>query len=69
MCTGCMDIVTMIHDPSQVTDPAIARPVMDTLREVMYARNKIHVTADEMAAFFVILGGELLVWKEDNSCL
>ena len=56
----------MIHNPYTVTDPFIAAAVQDTLREVMYARNKIHVTADQMAAFFVILGGELLVWKEDN---
>jgi len=64
-----MDIVTMIHNPYTVTDPFVAAAVQDTLREVMYARNKIHVTADQMAAFFVILGGELLVWEEDTNAI
>jgi len=69
MCTACMDIITLIHDHSVVTDPAIARPVVNTLREVMFARNEIHLSNESMAHFFVVLGGELLVWEEDTNAI
>jgi hypothetical protein len=61
-----MDIVTTIHDPSTVTDPFLAKSVMESLRQAIFVQKKIHIKPEEMAVFFLVLGGELLVWEDSN---
>ena len=66
MCSGCMDIVTVIHDPQTVTDPFLGKSVMESLRQAVFIQKKVHIKPEEMAVFFLVLGGELLVWEDNN---
>jgi hypothetical protein len=59
-----MDFVSLIHQPNSVTDPIIAKPVIEALRHAVYKERRAHLTDEELAIFFIILGGELLVWED-----
>lgn len=63
MCAGCMDIVTLIHDETNVVEPRMAKVVMETMRMASVATNKVVISDDELAVFLIILGGSLLVWE------
>jgi len=58
-----MDLVDLIHNPNSVTDPIIAKPVIESLRQIILKERGAHLTDDQIATFFIILGGELLVWE------
>ena len=64
MCASCMDFVSLIHQENTVTDPVIAKPVIKALRLAIYKERGVHLTDEQLAIFFIVLGGELLVWED-----
>ena len=66
MCAGCMDIVSIIHDPNTITDPFLGKSVMESLRQAVFIQKKVHITPEQMGLFFLVLGGELVVWEDTN---
>jgi len=66
MCAGCMDIVSIIHDPNTITDPFLGKSVMESLRQAVFIQKKVHIKPEEMGLFFLVLGGELIVWENTN---
>jgi len=61
-----MDIVSIIHDPQTVTDPFLGKSVMESLRQAVFVQKKYHIKSEEMAIFFLVLGGELIVWEDNH---
>ena len=65
VCTGCMEMVTLVHDPYNVVDPFISKSIIESARYAAYQKNKLHITDDELATFLIILGGSLLAWEAE----
>ena len=65
MCTNCMDMVTLVHDPYHVVDPFLSKSIIESARYAAYQKDKMHITDDELAVFLIVLGGSLLAWKEE----
>ena len=63
MCTSCMDMVTLVHDPHSVVDPFISKSIIESARYAAYQKNKVHMSDEELAVFLIVLGGSLLAWE------
>ena len=64
MCTSCMDMVTLVHDPDSVVDPFIGKSIVEAARLAAYSKNKVHISDGQLAVFLIVLGGSLLAWEE-----
>ena len=66
MCTGCMEITSLVHDDTLAVDSAINNLLIDTLKTALKDRGEFKLDNNLMGTFFLVMGATLVMRSEDQ---
>lgn len=65
MCSGCMDVVELVHNASLVPSPLIAKDLVEYIRE-KYVKQEMEIDDHNIGVLLVVVGGYLMTWDKEN---
>ena len=65
MCTGCMEITTLIHDETLAVDSVLNNLLVDTFKTALKDKTEFTLDNNTIGTFFLVLGATLIMRSQD----
>ena len=66
MCTGCMEITSLVHDETLAVDSALNNLLIDTFKTALQDRGEFKLDNNLIGTFFLVMGATLVMRSEDQ---
>ena len=64
MCTGCMEITSLIHDETLAVDSALNNLLIDTFKTALKDKTEFLLDNNTIGTFFLVMGANLVMRSE-----
>lgn len=66
MCTGCMEITSLIHDETLQGDSTLNNLLIDTFKKALKDKTEFQLDNNTIGTYFLVLGGTLVMRNQEQ---